>query len=120
VEGKVIIVTGASRGIGLGLARHLGRQGASLVITGRKPHRLDPVFAELSEAGVPVLGEVFDVADRDAVFAMVDRAVTRFGRIDGLVNNAQSFVAAKPLEGVTAHDMDLLYRTGPVGTLWCM
>lgn len=120
VEGKVIIVTGASRGIGLGLARHFGRQGASLVVTGRKPHRLDPVVAELAEAGVPVLGEVFDVCDRDAAFTMVDRAVARFGRVDGLVNNAQSFVSAKGLEDVTAADMDLLYRTGPLGTLWCM
>ena len=120
VDGKVVIITGASRGIGLGLARHLGRRGASLVITGRKPHRLDPVVAELTEAGVPTLGVVFDVADRDAAFDMVARAVARFGRVDGLVNNAQSFVSAKPLDEVTEADMDLLYRTGPLGTLWCM
>ena len=49
-----------------------------------------------------LLGEVFDVCDRDAAFAMVDRAVARFGRVDGLVNNAQSFVSAKHLEDVTA------------------
>jgi 2-hydroxycyclohexanecarboxyl-CoA dehydrogenase len=120
VEGKVVIVTGATRGIGRGLARHFGWRGASLVITGRKQERVDRTVAELTDAGVPVLGEVFDVADRDAAHAMVARTVAHFGRVDGLVNNAQSFISAKPLETVTAEDMDLLHRTGPLGTLWCM
>lgn len=120
VRGKVIIITGATRGIGLGLARHLGRQGASLVITGRRAQRVDDAVAELRDAGVTATGEVFDVSDRDAAFAMAERAVAHFGRVDGLVNNAQSFVSAKPLDAVTAADMDLLHRTGPLGTLWCM
>jgi len=120
VAGRVVIVTGASRGIGRGLALHLAREGARLVITGRKPERLAAISAELDALGAEHVATTVDVSDRDGAFALVDDAVGRFGRIDGLVANAQTFRSVTPLAEVTEFDMDLLLDTGPKGTLWGM
>lgn len=120
ITGRVVIVTGAGRGIGRGLARALGGWGATIVVAEHRANLLADVDADLAERGVDHLCVECDVGSRDSVFAMVEAAVGRYGRIDGIVNNAQSFVAAKPLEEVTAADMDRVTRTGPNGTLWAM
>jgi 2-hydroxycyclohexanecarboxyl-CoA dehydrogenase len=120
VSGKVVIVTGATRGIGRGIARSLARRGARLVVTGRKPERLDALSVELDALGADHLTVAGNVADRDGAFALAEAAVARFGRIDGLVANAQTFRSVTPLADVTETDMDLLYDTGPKGTLWGM
>jgi NAD(P)-dependent dehydrogenase (short-subunit alcohol dehydrogenase family) len=120
VTGKVVVVTGGTRGIGRGLALHLARRGARLVVTGRRRDRLDAVAAELDALGAPHLAAVSDVADREAAFELVARTVEHFGRVDGLVANAQTFRSVTPLEEVTEGDMDLLFDTGPKGTLWLM
>ena len=90
LAGRVVIITGGTRGIGIGLARHLGALGAKVVITGRKPERLAEAIALLESENVECLGLVADVANRDRSFEVVDETLTRFGRIDGLVLNAQS------------------------------
>ena len=100
VSGRVIVVTGAGRGIRRGIARHLGRRGATVVVAERRAHRLAEVSAELDALDVAHLGVECDVGSREAVFAMVDAAVERFGRVDGLVNNAQTLVASQPIEDV--------------------
>jgi NAD(P)-dependent dehydrogenase (short-subunit alcohol dehydrogenase family) len=120
VAGRVVIVTGASRGIGRGIAHHLAASGARLVITGRKPERLAAVAAELDELGADYLADTVNVADREGMATLVQRAVDQFGRIDGLVANAQTFRPVMPLETVTGADMDVLLDTGPKGTLWAM
>jgi 2-hydroxycyclohexanecarboxyl-CoA dehydrogenase len=120
MKDKVVIVTGASRGIGRGLALHLARAGASLVVTGRKPDRLAEISAELDGLGAPHIAVPVDQADREGAFALADRTVAEFGRIDGLVANAQTFRSVTPLEDVSARDMDLLLDTGPKGVLWMM
>ncbi|MBM3658279.1 MAG: SDR family oxidoreductase [Actinobacteria bacterium] len=120
LTGRVVVVTGASRGIGRGLARHLAGRGARLVVTGRKQHRLDSLAQELDGLGADFLPLSFDVADREACRAMADATVARFGRIDGLVANAQTFRSVTPLAEVGEADMDLLFDTGPKGTLWLM
>ncbi|HEY8525684.1 MAG TPA: SDR family oxidoreductase [Acidimicrobiales bacterium] len=117
---RVVIVTGATRGIGRGLARHLARAGARLVVTGRKPEGLADVARELDELGAPHLAVRLDQADRDGAVALAGRTVAEFGRIDGLVANAQSFRSVTPLEEVVPRDMDLLLDTGPKGVLWAM
>ena len=61
-----------------------------------------------------------NVADRDGAFDLVAQVVDRFGRVDGLVANAQTFRSVTPLAEVTESDMDLLFNTGPKGTLWGM
>jgi NAD(P)-dependent dehydrogenase (short-subunit alcohol dehydrogenase family) len=120
VRGHVIVVTGASRGIGRGIARRLGARGARLAVTGRSAKRLAEASAEFDALGIEHLAVPCDVADRDAAVDLARRTHERFGRIDGLVANAQSFRPVTPLEEVTASDMDLLFDTGPKGTLWSM
>ncbi|MFM8861005.1 MAG: SDR family NAD(P)-dependent oxidoreductase, partial [Acidimicrobiia bacterium] len=101
LRNRVIIVTGGTRGIGRGVALHLGHRGAEVVITGRRQARLDETSAELTAAGIEHLAVVADVADRDRAFTLVAETTQRFGRLDGLVLNAQSFRPVTPLAEVT-------------------
>ncbi len=119
-KGQVIILTGASRGIGKGLALHLAKAGATLVVTGRKPDRLAELSAELDALGTPHIAQPLDQADREGALALAAQTLSTFGRIDGLVANAQTFRSVTPLEDVTPRDMDLLLDTGPKGVLWMM
>jgi NAD(P)-dependent dehydrogenase (short-subunit alcohol dehydrogenase family) len=120
VKDKVVIVTGAGKGIGRGIAHHLAKNGATVAVAEYKRDPLDEIVGELGDLGAPHLGVECNVGDRDSVFSMVDNVVGAFGRVDGIVNNAQSFRPLTMLEDVTERDMDLLYRTGPLGTLWGM
>ena len=120
LDGRVVIITGGTRGIGLGVALHLGALGAKVVITGRKPERLAEAITSLEAENIDCLGLVADVADRSRSFEVVDETLARFGRIDGLVLNAQSFRPVTPLLDVTESDMNLLFDTGPKGALWLM
>lgn len=87
VSGRVIWVTGSSRGIGRGVAGHLARAGASVVVHGRKPDGVAAAVAELEAGGTPALGVVADLRDGDAVTAAVASITERFGRLDGLIAN---------------------------------
>jgi NAD(P)-dependent dehydrogenase (short-subunit alcohol dehydrogenase family) len=120
LDSRVVIITGGTRGIGLGVARHLGALGAKVVITGRKPDRLSDTVALLESEDINCVGFVADVADRSRSFEVVNETLARFGRIDGLVLNAQSFRPVTPLLDVTESDMNLLFDTGPKGALWLM
>ncbi len=120
VDGRVIIVTGAGRGIGRGMARHLGRAGARIVVAERKPDLLADACADLDGLGVENLGVETDIGDRDSIDAMVASTFERFGRLDALINNAQSFRPSAPLAEVTDADFDVFWRTGPLGTLYAM
>lgn len=120
LDGRVVILTGASRGIGRGLATSFAQAGASLVITGRKPEPLAEASAELDALGAPHLAVPVNTADREGAFELVARTMDAFGRVDGLVANAQSFRSVTPLEDVTEKDMNILFDTGPKGTLWLM
>ncbi len=120
LAGQVVIVTGGTRGIGLGIARFLARSGVKLVVTGRRTERLERVSAELDALGAPHRTLQSDQADPAACRTVAAAAAEAFGRIDGLVANAQSFLKVKPLAEVTSADFDLVLGSGPKGTLWLM
>ena len=120
LDGHVVIVTGASKGIGLGIARHLADLGARLVVTARKPEALEALSAELDGRGTPHLARQLNTTDREGAVALAADVHAQFGRIDGLVANAQTFLSVTPLEEITERNMDLLLDTGPKGTLWGM
>jgi 3-oxoacyl-[acyl-carrier protein] reductase len=88
LAGKVAIVTGGSRGIGLAIARLLAEDGASVVVSGRDAARLEAAVKELESLGAPVMGVAADAAKREDVDRLVEATRERFGRIDVLVNNA--------------------------------
>jgi NAD(P)-dependent dehydrogenase (short-subunit alcohol dehydrogenase family) len=85
---QVVIVTGASSGIGEATARRLARGGAKLVITARRQDRLDELARELDPSGTAVHAVAGDITSDSDRRALVDAALAKFGRIDGLVNNA--------------------------------
>ncbi|MBV8159686.1 MAG: glucose 1-dehydrogenase [Acidimicrobiia bacterium] len=120
VAGRVVIVTGAGQGIGRGIALHLGRNGASVVVAEWKEHRATRTAAELEALGTPALAAVCDVSSKAQVEAMVAAAAERFGRIDAIVNNAQTFRPQAPLASVGGEDVDVFYESGVKGTLWGM
>jgi 2-hydroxycyclohexanecarboxyl-CoA dehydrogenase len=120
VDGRVVVVTGAGQGIGRGIAHHLGRNGASVVVAEWKEHRAERTVAELAALGVDALAAVCDVSSKDQVDAMVAATAERFGRVDALVNNAQTFRPQAPLATVESDDVDVFYESGVKGTLWGM
>ncbi|HET8578591.1 MAG TPA: 3-oxoacyl-[acyl-carrier-protein] reductase [Methylomirabilota bacterium] len=88
LAGRVAIITGGTRGIGLASARLLAEDGASVVVSGRDAGRLDAAVKELEALGVAALGVAADAAKREDCDRLVETAKERFGRIDVLVNNA--------------------------------
>jgi NAD(P)-dependent dehydrogenase (short-subunit alcohol dehydrogenase family) len=88
VRDKVVMITGASRGLGRALALAFAQEGANLVLNSRNADSLDPVAREAEDTGVEVQVFPGDVSRSTHVEKLVDAAVERFGRIDVLVNNA--------------------------------
>jgi gluconate 5-dehydrogenase len=88
LTGKVAIVTGGSRGLGLEMAEGLAEAGAKVAITGRRRQWLDPAEEQLRKAGADVLSIEADVADPEGVQRTVQATVERFGGLDILINNA--------------------------------
>jgi 3-oxoacyl-[acyl-carrier protein] reductase len=88
LTGKVAVVTGGTRGIGLAVATWMLEHGASVVISGRDADRLNIALKELAPDGAPAVGLVADAGRREDAERLVDTARERFGRLDILVNNA--------------------------------
>jgi len=96
IEGKVVVITGASSGIGEATARLLAARGARVVLGARRVDRLEKIVGEIKAAGGQALAWSVDVTKREEVKALVDAAVEHFGRIDVMVNNA-GYMPASPL-----------------------
>lgn len=120
LAGRVVVVTGASRGVGNGIVRHLAHRGAHLAIAGRDGSALAEVSAELADLGVPHVSLAGDAAGREHAFALVALALERFGRVDGVVANAQASNPPAPLEHISEDDLDVAFAVGAKGTLWLM
>ncbi|MCW3106912.1 MAG: putative short-chain dehydrogenase/reductase precursor [Segetibacter sp.] len=88
IEGKVIVITGASSGLGEAAARHLSEQGATVVLGARRVDRIQSLADELNNNGGKALAIATDVTKHEQVKALVDAAVQTYGRIDVIINNA--------------------------------
>jgi len=94
IRGQVVIITGASAGIGKALALQLARQGAKVAIAARRAERLEEVAAECRALGAEALVVPTDVSDEAQCKALVEKTVAAFGRLDMLINNAGLAVSA--------------------------
>ncbi|HEV7368853.1 SDR family NAD(P)-dependent oxidoreductase [Arenibaculum sp.] len=106
LNGRAVLVTGGSRGIGAAIARRLARDGADVALTyARSADKANAVVADIEAMGRRGLAIPADNTDAGAVEAAVEATVAAFGRIDVLVNNAGILVAG-PLEALTLQDFD--------------
>lgn len=90
LQGRTILITGATQGLGHGLALELARSGATLLLHGRDADRLDAVLSEVRALGTPARGYLADLADLDQVRALAAGVTKAESRLDVLVNNAAS------------------------------
>jgi len=105
LDGKVAIVTGAARGIGKGMATAMGKDGAAVTITDIRQDTLDETSAEFDKLGIKHLSIVADGTKDADVENAVKQTVDAFGRIDVLINNAQTAVTGVNLEDQSVEDV---------------
>lgn len=110
IEEQVIVVTGASSGIGLATAEAAARQGAKVVLTARSERTLEEIAARLGSEGHETLVVAADVADRPALERVAQAAVDRFGRIDTWINNAGVSIYGR-LDEISEEDSRRLFDT---------
>src|ERR1051326_8589043 len=117
IEGKVIVITGASSGLGEAAARHLSEQGAIVVLGARRVDRIQSLAEELTKNGGKALAIATDVTQYDQVKALVDAAVKTYGRIDVIINNA-GLMPQSPLERLKIDDWDRMIDVNIKGVLY--
>jgi 3-oxoacyl-[acyl-carrier protein] reductase len=119
LDGRVVVVTGASRGIGRGVAERFGREGARVVAAARHAEPLQTVVGAIERAGGSAIAALADVSNRGDVDRLFDAAVAAFGHVDVLVNNAA-------IVGRDAHALELaddelgaFLATNVMGAFYC-
>src|SRR5256884_5873045 len=117
IEGKVVVITGASSGLGEATARHLSAQGASVVLGARRVDRLQSLANELTGRGGKALAVATDVTRCDQVKRLVDAAVQTYGRVDVMINNA-GIMPHSPLERLKIDDWNRTIDVNIKGVLY--
>jgi NAD(P)-dependent dehydrogenase (short-subunit alcohol dehydrogenase family) len=120
VDGRVVIVTGSGQGVGRGMANHLGKAGATVVVADYQADKAHRTCAELTSLGAPNLEVDVDIRDPASIDAMAARVVDELGRVDAIINNAQTFRPNAPVAEASIDDFDVFYRSGVLGTLRAM
>lgn len=121
VKDKIAIVTGGAKGLGYGISRCLAEAGAHLLITGRDGAAAETVAAEITQSfGVRAVGMSADMGVKTEVEAMIDRAVSEFGGLDILVNNASQLSPNVLLEQKTDEMLQRTLEIGTWGSWWAM
>lgn len=117
IEGKVIVITGASSGIGAAVAKRLAAEGAVVALAARREDRLKTVCAEISAGGGKALYHVTDVTVRDQVVAMVNAVAEKYGRLDVIINNA-GLMAMAPMAACKVDEWDRMIDINVKGLLY--
>lgn len=121
LDGKVIVVFGATSGIGLATARTLADCGANVILTGRRTDRGEAAVSEIAARGGRASFLRADVSSEDEVAAVVDTVVDHFGRLDAAFNNAGvEDQGLKALLHRSADEFDTLFNTNVRGLFFCM
>jgi NADP-dependent 3-hydroxy acid dehydrogenase YdfG len=117
IADKVVVITGASSGIGASTAKLLARQGAKVVLGARRKNRIDAVVNEISTAGGKAIGFAVDVTKRAEVDALIKGAVDSFGRMDVIVNDAGVMPLA-PIQALKVEEWDRQIDVNIKGVLY--
>jgi NADP-dependent 3-hydroxy acid dehydrogenase YdfG len=117
LQGQVIVVTGASSGLGEAAARLLSSRGAIIAMGARRRERIEALAAEFAGLGRGALAMEMDVTSADQVKALVDAAVERFGRIDVMINNA-GIMPNSPIDRLLVEEWDRAIDVNIKGVLY--
>jgi short-subunit dehydrogenase len=116
---KVVVITGASAGIGLEMARRLAKQGAHLVLAAREPALLEKAAVECRGLGARAIAVPTDVSVRDQCRDLINAAIAAFGAIDMLINNAGISMHARFDELTDIDAAERLVNINYLGSVWC-
>ena len=114
---KIVLITGATSGIGLACARKFAENGDKLILTGRNEQRLSDIQKELTDKGTQVLTLVFDVRDRETARKQIETLPAEWQAIDVLVNNAGLALGLEPEYKGSQDDWDTMIDTNIKGLL---
>jgi NADP-dependent 3-hydroxy acid dehydrogenase YdfG len=117
IEGKVVLITGGSTGIGAEVARLLSEKGAKVAVAARRKQKLDEVVSTIKESGGMAIAYTLDVTDKHQVESVVARVVDDFGRLDVLINNA-GLMPIRPMSEVNTDEWDAMIDVNLKGTLY--
>ena len=117
-ENKVVVITGASSGIGEAAAEQFAKKGANLVLVARRKEKLEQVEKNLSKYSIKILICVCDVSDKEQVKQMSQKVIETFSKIDILVNNA-GFVIYGKVKELSIEDIESQMKTNYFGTIYC-
>jgi NADP-dependent 3-hydroxy acid dehydrogenase YdfG len=117
IEGKIVVITGASSGLGETTARHLASLGATVVLGARRVDRLEKIEAEITAAGGKAKAFAMDVAKKSDVETLIAGAIEAFGSIDVVVNNA-GLMAIAPMSATKTDEWDRMIDINIKGLLY--
>lgn len=113
---KVVIITGASSGMGEAAAKHLAGLGATVILGARRADRIDKLAKDIQQTGAQALAVKVDVTDLEQVKNMVDSAVRQFGRVDVIVNNA-GVMPLSPMDRINVEEWNTMIDVNIKGVL---
>ena len=117
INGKVVVITGGSSGLGEATARYLANKGASVVLGARRLNKLEKIAADITNGGGKVAVLATDVSKVDDVKSLVQKAIDTFGKIDVLVNNA-GIMPLAPLAATKVDEWDQMIDVNIKGVLY--
>lgn len=117
IQDKVVVITGASSGIGAATARHLAALGARVVLGARRPDKLAALCEEIASNGGDACYRVTDVKQRDDLSRLVQLAIERYGKLDVLISNA-GVAPVSPLDDLRVEDWESMLDVNVKGVLY--
>ena len=116
IKGKVVVITGASSGMGEAAAKHLSELGATVVLGARRADRIEKFAKEINDNGGKALAISMDVTQREQVKKLVDATVEQFGRVDVILNNA-GVMPLSPMDRLNVDEWDTMIDVNIKGVL---